>query len=61
MPDEWERQHRLDPQNAADAAADANGDGYTNIEDYLNGLDPHAPKQQWPAPRTYADVFWNIP
>ena len=51
----------LDPKNAADAVADANGDGYTNIEDFLNGLDPNAPKEEWPTPRTYVDVFWNIP
>jgi hypothetical protein len=61
MPDDWERQHRLDPNDAADAAADANDDGYANIEDFLNGLDPNAHKQEWPAPRTYVDLFWNIP
>ena len=26
---------------------DLNGDGYTNIEDFLNGLDPRAPKVDW--------------
>jgi hypothetical protein len=38
MPDAWERAHGLDPANAADGAADANGDGYTNLEDWLNAL-----------------------
>jgi hypothetical protein len=57
MPDDWETQHGLAPNDAADAAGDLNGDGYTNIEDYLNGLDPTAPKQKWPAPRTYKDLF----
>ena len=38
MPDEWETRHGLDPQNPADGAADANKDGYTNVEDYLNSL-----------------------
>lgn len=61
MPDDWERQHRLNPSEASDAAADANGDGYTNIEAFLHGLDPQAPKRDWPAPRTYVDLFWNIP
>jgi len=38
MPDAWERQHGLDPANGADGAADRNGDGYTNIEEYLHAL-----------------------
>ncbi len=59
MPDAWETANNLNPNDAADAAADANGDGYTNIEDFLNGLDPNAPKQAWPAPRTYVDLFWQ--
>jgi len=28
----------LDPRNPADGAADRDGDGYTNVEEYLNGL-----------------------
>jgi hypothetical protein len=42
MPDAWERQNRLDPRNPADAQSDANGDGYTNLEDWLNSLVPAA-------------------
>jgi hypothetical protein len=38
MPDEWERQHGLNPDNPADGAQDGNGDGYTNVEEYLNEL-----------------------
>lgn len=38
MPDAWEKARGLDPRNAADAAADRDGDGYTNIEEYLNAL-----------------------
>jgi hypothetical protein len=38
MPDDWETAHGLDPSNAADATADATGDGYTNVEKYLNEL-----------------------
>jgi hypothetical protein len=37
MPDAWERAHGLDP-HAGDDKGDADGDGYTNIEAYLNGL-----------------------
>jgi len=37
MPDDWERAHGLDPNNPADGAKDS-GDGYTNLEKYLNSL-----------------------
>lgn len=40
MPDAWERANGLDPNNSADAAGDADGDGYTNIEEFLNGTAP---------------------
>lgn len=40
MPDAWEKKYRLDPNNPADANSDLNGDGYTNIEKYINGIDP---------------------
>ena len=38
MPDEWEIPNGLDPKDPSDANADANNDGYTHIEDYLNSL-----------------------
>ena len=38
MPDAWERWRGLDPLNPADGASDRNGDGYTNLEDWLNSL-----------------------
>ena len=37
MPDVWETAHGLNP-NVADGNNDRNGDGYTNIEEYINGL-----------------------
>jgi pectate lyase len=40
MPDSWERQHGLNPNDASDGAADQDKDGYTNLEEYLNGTDP---------------------
>jgi len=40
MPDSWELKYKLDPNNPADAVLDSNGDGYTNIEKYINGIDP---------------------
>jgi hypothetical protein len=57
MPDAWELKYGLNPKKAADSSGDLNGDGYTNIEDFLNGLDPTAPKVERPAPRTYVDQF----
>ena len=38
MSDAWETAHHLDPHNANDGAADREGDGYTNVEEFLNSL-----------------------
>jgi hypothetical protein len=38
MPDAWENDRELDPSNPSDANEDINNDGYTNVEEYLNGL-----------------------
>ncbi|HXI25437.1 MAG TPA: hypothetical protein VNG71_16345 [Pyrinomonadaceae bacterium] len=40
MPDEWERRYGLNPFDPSDANLDNDHDGYTNIEEYLNGTDP---------------------
>ena len=40
MPDEWELRYGLNPNDPSDANGDLNGDGYTNIEKYINGIDP---------------------
>ena len=40
MPDEWERQHHLNATDATDCWADRDDDGYSNLEEYLNGTDP---------------------
>ncbi len=40
MPDAWERKFGLNPKDPADASMDKDGDGYTNIEEWLNGTDP---------------------
>ena len=48
LPNEWETAHGLNPNSPADdfsdANADADGDGYTNLEEYLNEI------AAWPAP-----------
>jgi hypothetical protein len=38
MPNAWESARGLDPDGPADGNADRDGDGYTNLEDYLNWL-----------------------
>jgi pectate lyase len=37
MPDDWERQHGLNPNDPADGNA-VNSDGYTMLEHYLNKI-----------------------
>lgn len=37
MPDAWETAKGLNPNNAADARLDSNGNGYSNLEEFLNG------------------------
>ena len=38
IPDDWEKSHGLNPNDPSDANKDLNGDGYTNLEKYLNSL-----------------------
>jgi pectate lyase len=40
MPDEWEKAHGLNPNDDSDGAKDKDGDGYTSLEEWLNGTDP---------------------
>jgi len=42
MPDEWETLHKLNPSDGNDGVGDPDGDGYTTIEEFLNGTDPHS-------------------
>ena len=38
MADAWELSHSLDPENPDDGKSDKNGDGFTNLEDFLHSL-----------------------
>ena len=46
MPDAWEVANGLNPNDAGDAVLDCNGDGYTNIEKYINAI-PTRSKVDW--------------
>ena len=46
MPDEWERTNGLNPNDPSDANGDVNGDGYTNIEKWINGI-PTSSRINW--------------
>ncbi len=36
LPDDWEKKHNLDPHDASDAVSDTDGNGYSNIEEFIN-------------------------
>lgn len=40
MADDWENTHGFNPNNSSDGPQDADGDGYTNLEEFLNGTNP---------------------
>jgi pectate lyase len=40
MPDVFEQQYGFNPNDPTDGPSDKDGDGYTNIEEFLNGTDP---------------------
>ena len=40
MPDQWENKYGFNPNDGTDNHADADNDGYSNIEEYLNGTNP---------------------
>jgi pectate lyase len=40
MPDAWEQHYGFNPNDPSDGPKDANSDGYTNIEEFLNGTQP---------------------
>ena len=56
MPDEWEAKYGLNPNDPSDANGDVNGDGYTNIEKYINGIDP-SQKVDWYDPSNNYDTL----
>jgi len=56
MPNDWEQRYGLNPKDAKDAMTDLSGDGYSNIEKYINGIDPKK-KVNWKDPKNNVDVI----
>jgi len=40
MPDAWETLNGFNPSDSSDGRADADGDGYTNLEEFLHRTTP---------------------
>lgn len=59
LPDKWEKKYGLDPRDPSDANGDVNGDGYTNIEKYINGIDPTV-KVDWKDPENNTDTLQGV-
>ncbi|MFL1012156.1 pectate lyase family protein [Flavisericum labens] len=59
IPNKWEEKYGLNPNDALDANADLNGDGYTNIETYFNGIDP-TKKVDWTNPENNTDTLAEL-
>lgn len=59
MPDDWEIKYGLNPNDPSDALSDMNGDGYTNIEKYINGINPKK-KIDWSNPKNNYDTLEKI-
>ena len=56
MPDKWEKANGLNPKDPSDALKDITGDGYTNIEKYINGISTKE-KVDWTNPANNQDTL----
>lgn len=45
LPNGWELAYDLDPNNPGDADIDSDGDGMTNLQEYLSGTHPRQPNE----------------
>lgn len=56
MPDKWEETNGLNPNDPSDTLLDCTGDGYTNIEKYINGISTKE-KVDWKNPANNRDTL----
>ncbi|WP_353718445.1 polysaccharide lyase [Dyadobacter sp. 676] len=59
MPNEWEIKYGLNPKDPSDAQKDMSGDGYSNIEKFINGIDPKK-KMDWKNPKNNHDTLASL-
>ncbi|MBL9171212.1 MAG: lamin tail domain-containing protein [Verrucomicrobiales bacterium] len=55
MPNDWEIQLGLNPNNSQDAGFDADGDGFTNRAEYQAGTDPRSAASRL----SWSDITWD--
>ena len=51
IPDAWEKRFGFNPNDPSDGPKDQDGDGYTNVEEFLNLTDPTKPDSGAPIPQ----------
>ena len=56
IPDAWKKKYGFDINDPKVANGDLNGDGYTNAEKYINGIDP-TKKVDWKDPKNNHDTL----
>ena len=59
MPNDWEIKYGLNPKDPSDARKDMSGDGYSNIEKFINGIDPKK-KMDWKNPKNNHDTLASL-
>ncbi|WP_342083737.1 pectate lyase family protein [Dyadobacter sp. OTU695] len=59
MPNDWETKYGLNPKDPSDARKDMSGDGYSNIEKFINGIDPKK-KTDWKNPKNNHDTLASL-
>ena len=61
MPDWWEEKHGFNRENADDRNDDVDGNGYTNLEEYINSNDILTGIQEESVPDSYGLELHNYP
>jgi len=60
LPDDWETAYGLDPDKASDAAGDLDGDGRSNLQEWISGHSPVDPNDFFAVAVTEADAAFHI-